>query len=72
MSQYLLRGLLVHLDDPSPPIQQAMMQVLEVGMQIDAPVFIGEVHTVRERHRSPRLCDQLIGAARAIGHGEVV
>ena len=29
--QHLLRGLLVHLDDPSPEIQQAIAAVPEVG-----------------------------------------
>jgi len=68
--QYLLRGLLVHLDDPSPEIQEAIFKVLEVGLETDPPVFATEVVAVRERHRSPKLCDQLIEQARA--HGQVV
>ena len=65
--QYFLRGLLVHLDDPSPEIQQAIMGVFEVGMQVDPLVFAEEVRAVRERHRSPKLCDQLVEEARALG-----
>jgi len=68
--QYLLRGLLVHLDDPSPEIQQAMFAVLEVALNLDPPVFAAEVVAVRERHRSTKLCDRLIEQARA--HGQLV
>jgi len=68
--QYVLRGLLVHLDDPSPEIQQALFAVLEVALECDPPLFATEVSAVRERHRSPKLCDQLIAMARA--HGQVV
>ena len=65
--QYLLRGLLVHLDDPSPEIQQAIVAVLEAGMVIDPIVFAQEVVAVRERHRSPKLCDKLVEQAREMG-----
>ena len=65
--QYLLRGLLVHLDDPSPEIQQAIVGVLSVGMHVDPLVFVPEVLAVRDRHRSPKLCDNLIEEARALG-----
>lgn len=65
--QYLLRGLLVHLDDPSPEIQQCLYALLEGGMAVDPIVFAEEVSAVRERHRSPKLCDQLVEAARGLG-----
>ena len=52
--QYLLRGLLVHLDDPSPEIQSAIASVFETGMHVDPLVFAQEVVAVRERHRSPK------------------
>jgi len=68
--QYLLRGLLVHLDDPSLEIQEAIFKVLEVGLEVDPPVFASEVLAVRERHRSPKLCDKLAEQARA--HGQIV
>ena len=69
--QYLLRGLLVHLDDPSPDIQDAIAMVLRRGMTIDPPVFCVELLAVRDRHRSPRICDALVEEARA-QHGQVV
>jgi len=68
--QYLVRGLLVHLDDPNPEIQQAVYGVLEAALEIDPPIFATEVVAVRERHRSPKLCDALTQHARS--HGQVV
>ena len=65
--QYLLRGLLVHLDDASPDIQQATFGVLDAAVAIDVVVFTDEVKAVRERHRSTRLCDALIEKAQAAG-----
>ena len=65
--QYLLRGLLVHLDDPSPDIQGAIFGVLQVGMHIDPAIFIPEVNTVKDRHRSPKLCVSLLEEAKGIG-----
>jgi len=65
--QYFLRGLLVHLDDPSPDIQQAIVAVLDDGMNIDPVVFIEELTAVRTRHRSPKWCDSLIERAQALG-----
>ena len=69
--QYLLRGLLVHLDGPSPEIQQAIVAVLTAAMVVDPVVFTSEVVAVRERHRSPKLCDMLAEQARA-AHGQLV
>ena len=68
--QYLLRGLLVHLDDPSREIQEHIFGVLAVSIEVDPPVLAAEAKAVRERHRSPKLCDELIEMARA--HGQVV
>ena len=65
--QYLLRGLLVHLDDPALDIQQAVYAVLEAAMVVDPPTFAAEVRAVRERHRSSRLCDRLLEQTDALG-----
>ena len=66
--QYLLRGLLVHLDDANPDIQQATYGVLDAAaVAVDVVVFTEEVKAVRERHRSTRLCDALIEKAQAAG-----
>ena len=69
--QYFLRGILVHLDDPSPEIQGAISGVLKVGMAVDAPTFLAEVSKVRDHHRSTRPCDELIEAAQALA-GQIV
>jgi hypothetical protein len=45
----------------------ASLHACQVGMRVDPPVFSAEVLSVRERHRTTKLCDQLIEAARAEG-----
>jgi len=60
---YMLQGLLVHLDDPNPEIQAEVQAVLAQAAPIDPPEFCSQVRLVRERHRSPRLCDALLEAA---------
>ena len=65
--QYFLRGLLVHLDDPAAEIQRAVAAVLRAALPLDAGVFTDEVKAVRDRHRSPRMCDQLLEEAAKLG-----
>ncbi|KAJ1622122.1 hypothetical protein T492DRAFT_336521 [Pavlovales sp. CCMP2436] len=62
---YLVRGVLVHLDDFSPDIQQAALRVLRVAIPINPSKVCLEISAVRDRHRSPKLCDVLIAEARA-------
>jgi dynein assembly factor 5 len=62
---YFLQGLLVHLDDPNPEIQAEVQAVLEVAAPLDPPEFCNQVRLVRDRHRSPRLCDALLEKAGA-------
>jgi len=64
--QYLLRGMLVHLDDPSPEIQAAVMELLQQAMRVDPPIFSAEVRDVRERHRTTKLCDALLEQAQGL------
>jgi len=70
--QYLLRGLLVHLDDASVEVQQAVLHVLEEAVAVDAAVLSDEVRAVRERHRSTKLCDALLQRAQQAGAGQLV
>ena len=70
--QYLLRGLLVHLDDASAEIQQAVLAVLNEAVAVDATVLSDEVRAVRERHRSTKLCDALLQRAQEAGAGQLV
>lgn len=60
---YFLQGLLVHLDDPNPEIQAEVQSVLEVAAPLDPPEFCNQVRLVRDRHRSPKLCDALLEKA---------
>jgi len=68
--QYFLRGLLVHLDDPSPQIQHAVSHVIAEALQVDPPICVEELRAVRDRQRSPALCDELM--SRAQGAGQLV
>ncbi len=61
--QYLVRGLLVHLDDPNPRIQDAVFASLCAWRHFDAPVFFPEVKHVRDKHSSPEYCDRLLALA---------
>ena len=70
--RYLLRGLLVHLDDASVEVQQAVLHVLEEAVAVDAAVLSDEVRAVRERHRSTKLCDALLQRAQQAGAGQLV
>jgi hypothetical protein len=65
--QYLLRGLLVHLDDPSPEIQAEVKAVLGEAARVDPPVCAEELRTVRERQRTPKLVDELLATIAGIG-----
>ncbi|KAG8462273.1 hypothetical protein KFE25_012093 [Diacronema lutheri] len=62
---YLVRGVLVHLDDFSPEIQRAAQRVVRAAIRVNPAKLCAEVSAVRERHRSPKLCDALIAEARA-------
>lgn len=68
---YLLRGLLVHLDDFNPEIQAAAQGVLRAALQVDPAKVCAEISAVRERHRSPKLCDALLAEARSSAAIEV-
>eukprot|EP00967_Tisochrysis_lutea_P029584 scaffold34588_cov28-Tisochrysis_lutea.AAC.3 len=66
---YFLQGLLVHLDDPSPEIQAEVQAVLEFAAPMDPPEFCNQLRLVRDRHRSPKLCNLLIEKAGSIPPG---
>ena len=65
--QYLLRGLLVHLDDPSAEIQLAVSETLRAAMAFDPVVVCAELSSVRERHRSSAPVDALLAEVRQLG-----
>jgi len=69
---YLLQGLLVHLDDPSPQIQQAVATVVAEGLKLDPLACADELRKVRDRQRSPKLVDALLERIASQGHGQLV
>ncbi|XP_038066344.1 dynein assembly factor 5, axonemal-like isoform X2 [Patiria miniata] len=56
----LYRGLLVHMDDPDPNIQQAVLDILKQAAPLHPKLLQEEVETVRHKHRSFLLCDELL------------
>ncbi|XP_051790072.1 dynein axonemal assembly factor 5-like [Erpetoichthys calabaricus] len=58
--EFLYRGLLVHLDDPDSNIQMAILGVLKAGSAICPSLLEKEVEVVREKHRTPWFCDELL------------
>jgi hypothetical protein len=68
---YLVRGVLVHLDDFSPDIQRGAQRVLRAAIPINPAKLCSEIAAVRDRHRSPKLCDALLVEARSAAAVEV-
>jgi dynein assembly factor 5 len=56
---YMCDTLFVHLDDPAPPIQAAVFEVLRAAA-VHRPEVVGKkAARCRRMHRSPDLCDRL-------------
>ncbi|XP_041363360.1 dynein assembly factor 5, axonemal-like [Gigantopelta aegis] len=56
----IYRGLLVHLDDPEPNIQEAMLEVLKYAGELVPSMLKNEVEAVKHKHRTQRYCEQLL------------
>ncbi|XP_074649053.1 dynein axonemal assembly factor 5-like [Tubulanus polymorphus] len=56
----IYRGLLVHMDDPEPKIQQAVFDVLKIAASIHPPLLKIETENVKYKHRTSKFCDELI------------
>ncbi|ESO87153.1 hypothetical protein LOTGIDRAFT_210534 [Lottia gigantea] len=56
----LFRGLLVHLDDPEPKIQDALLVVLKRAGQIHPGMLKQEIESVKHKHRSVKYCEMLL------------
>jgi len=57
--EYILRTLFVHLDDPSPDIQQGIYAALEEAVHQDYNAFIAEAKAAAGKSSHPRLCEEL-------------
>ncbi|XP_022102374.1 dynein assembly factor 5, axonemal-like isoform X2 [Acanthaster planci] len=56
----LYRGLLVHMDDPDPNIQQSVLDLLKQAAPLHPQLLQEEVEMVRHKHRSFVFCDELL------------
>ena len=58
---YMLDQLFIHLDDPDPTIQEAVLQVIvKAGKFIDKEIVLKKANNNRKNHRSPVMCDKVI------------
>ncbi|KAF7660700.1 hypothetical protein LDENG_00277490 [Lucifuga dentata] len=58
--QFLFQQLLLYLDDPDSSVQDQVLDVLKTGSSVHPSLLKGEVEAVRDKHRSPVYCDQLL------------
>ncbi|XP_056263167.1 dynein axonemal assembly factor 5 [Pseudoliparis swirei] len=58
--QLLFQQLLLHLDDPDVSVQDDVLEVLKKGSSVHPALLRREAEAVRDHHRSPLLCDQLL------------
>merc|ERR1712217_804525 len=64
--EYILHTLFVHLDDPSPEIQQGIFGVLEAAVHHDYTAFLREAQMARAKNSHPRLCEELARLAESL------
>lgn len=58
---YMLDQLFIHLDDPDPTIQDAVLQVIvKAGKFIDKELVMKKANNNRKNHRSPVMCDKVV------------
>ncbi|XP_041633906.1 dynein assembly factor 5, axonemal-like [Cheilinus undulatus] len=58
--QLLFQQLLLHLDDPDDSVQGNVLEILKKGSSVHPALLKREVESVRDKHRSPVYCDQLL------------
>ncbi|KAK3258504.1 hypothetical protein CYMTET_32454, partial [Cymbomonas tetramitiformis] len=59
---YFLDGIIVHMDDADPSIQEGICAALQEAARIKPEVVEEKVLSVRARHRSPVYCDRVLEA----------
>ena len=58
---YILDQLFIHLDDPDPAIQEAVVPVIVVAANsIDKNLVIKKAENSKQSHRSPSLCNRIL------------
>ena len=58
---YLLKGMLVHMDDTNPDVQEAVCSVAENLAKIKPHVTRSCLHEVRDQHRKVTYIDRVLG-----------
>ncbi|KAG1655968.1 hypothetical protein FOA52_009395 [Chlamydomonas sp. UWO 241] len=66
-SGYLAAGVVVHMDDSAPEVQEAACRVLEALAAVKPIAVAKEVGKVVERFRSKHYCDRVLAACGAAG-----
>eukprot|EP00045_Choanoeca_perplexa_P009487 m.91812 g.91812 ORF g.91812 m.91812 type:complete len:863 (-) comp14918_c0_seq1:131-2719(-) len=56
----ILRGMLIHLDDPNPAIQDAVQEALVVVSSVNKEQARECIEAVMTKHRSPTRCQRLL------------
>lgn len=66
---YLLAGMLVHMDDANPQVQEAVFGAVGAAAGVKPAVVREEVQKVQQRHRTPIYCERVleIAAGGAVG-----
>lgn len=58
---YTLDQLFIHLDDPDPTIQQAVLKaVVQAGITLDREAVLRKAEKNRTCHRTPAMCDRVV------------
>ncbi|EDO43349.1 predicted protein [Nematostella vectensis] len=58
--QAMFKGLLIHLDDPTPTIQEAVLAALKQAAHVKPSILKEQVEAVKHKHRVARYCDELL------------
>ena len=62
---YLLKGMLIHMDDANAELQEAVCAAVEELARMHPAVVRAEVGQVRDKHRYKHFCDRCLAAAAA-------
>ena len=57
---YLLKGVLIHMDDTNPAVQEAACRVVERLAKAKPQVVRSGLHEVRDQHRSTTWIDRVL------------
>jgi hypothetical protein len=63
-SGYLAAGVVLHMDDAQPGVQEAAARVLEAMALTKPAVVIAEVEKVKARFRAQHYCEKVLELAR--------